>query len=75
MTILACLATLFATPIAGPGDDIKAPGAITSKQFFMLLQSYGPFFVLTLVMTVEMAVRCHKLVMKATRMEGVAKTK
>lgn len=73
MTVLACLATLFATPITT--DELHAPGAITSWQLFMLLQSYAPFFILTLVMTIEMAFRCHKLVLKAVRMEGVAKTK
>lgn len=73
ITILACLATLFATPITTV--EVHVPGAITSKQLFMLLQSYGPFYILTLVMTVEMAFRCHKLVLKATKVEDAAKTK
>jgi len=78
---LACLTTVIQMPSVRyiPGSNIPAlensVGALTQEQRFMLLSSYVPFFLLPLIMAVDMALRVGKLVQKALRVEEEDKWK
>lgn len=73
-TTLACLSIFLTTPVVSD-PSLKTPGSVTSTQMLMLMQSYIPFFILPLTMTVDMALRCQRLVMEAVRRESEVKSK
>ncbi|TFK51934.1 hypothetical protein OE88DRAFT_1486556 [Heliocybe sulcata] len=52
-TTLPCLSVVLTTRLA----SVATAGAITSAQRLLLLSSYIPFFILPLVMTIDMAMR------------------
>jgi hypothetical protein len=56
-TTLACLAYIWSTPITSPTTLALGLVSVTSEQKMMLLSSYVPFFVVPLVMAVDMAYR------------------
>jgi len=70
-TTLPCLSVILATPLA----PVVAAGAITPAQQLLLLSSYLPFFLLPLVMTVDMAIRVSALVKAGVRAEDQKKSK
>ena len=65
-TTLACIAVVLAAPDAS-ASDAPAPGrALTPEQRLLLLSSYVPFFLVPLVMALDMGARVHRLVGEAT---------
>ena len=63
-TTLACIAVVLAAPDASASD---VPGrALTPEQRLLLLSSYVPFFLVPLVMALDMGARVHRLVGEAT---------
>jgi hypothetical protein len=64
-TIIACLTHLYRAPTCG--DHLTVGDCLTPSQRFTLLSSYGLFFVITLVMAVELGYRCTKWVEKGLR--------
>ncbi|KAI0741360.1 transmembrane protein 6/97 [Daedaleopsis nitida] len=68
-TTLPCLAIILSTPVsptpltAAATETAKAVGlSVTADQRLLLLSSYIPFFLVPLVMTLDMAFRVQKLV-------------
>ena len=64
-TTLPCLAVILSTPVVPSAvtETAKAAGlSITAEQRLLLLSSYIPFFLVPLVMTLDMALRVHTLV-------------
>ncbi|KAG1728110.1 transmembrane protein 6/97 [Suillus lakei] len=61
-TILPCLSVLLTTPITSPQTIAEKVVSVTTFQRFLLLSSYIPFFVIPLIMTVDMASRLSKLI-------------
>ncbi|KAJ7251359.1 transmembrane protein 6/97 [Mycena rebaudengoi] len=61
-TVLACLATVLAMPAPSPDALARGIPTLSSDQLFMILSSYVPFFLIPLVMTVDMAFRIYGLV-------------
>ena len=58
-TTLPCIAVVLATPVSATS---LGPGlSITSEQRLLLLSSYIPFFLVPLVMALDMAARVSKL--------------
>ena len=80
-TTLACLTSVIQMPSVRyvPGSNIPAldnpVGALTQQQRLMLLSSYIPFFLVALIMAVDMAMRVNKLVQKALKVEEENKWK
>jgi len=78
---LACVTTVIQMPSVRyiPGSNIpileNSVGALTYEQRFMLLSSYVPFFLVPLIMAVDMALRVGKLVQKAVKVEEEDKWK
>lgn len=60
-TTLPCLAVVLATPLTSPATLASKVISITAEQRLLLLSSYIPFFLVPLVMTVDMAFRVFKL--------------
>lgn len=62
-----------------PGSNIPTldnpVGALTQEQRLMLLSGYVPFFLVQLIMAVDMAMRVGKLVQKAVKVEEENKWK
>lgn len=58
-TILACIATYIAAPVTT--DETPVWAALTPTQLKGLLQGYIPPFIMTVVMTVDMAYRFQKI--------------
>ncbi|KAG6374727.1 transmembrane protein 6/97 [Boletus reticuloceps] len=61
-TTLPCLAVLFNTPITSAETIATGVQSITMSQRYMLLSSYLPFFLVPMLMTIDMATRIAKLV-------------
>ncbi|KAG2354951.1 transmembrane protein 6/97 [Suillus spraguei] len=61
-TTLPCLSVLLTTPTTSAQTITDQVISVTSSQRLLLLSSYIPFFVIPLVMTVDMASRLSKLV-------------
>jgi hypothetical protein len=73
-TVLPCLSVILATPLTSP-DTISAKlASISPEQRVLLLASYVPFFVIPLLMTIDMAFRLSGLVQKAIRADRTLKT-
>lgn len=60
-TTLPCLTVLLSTPVTSVQTIAAGIQSITVFQYFLLLSSYIPFFLLPLFMTVDMALRVAKL--------------
>lgn len=73
-TTLPCLAVVLATPPTSPETLAANVISITFKQRILLLSSYIPFFLIPLVMTVDMAFRVLQFIQKSIDAERVAKT-
>ncbi|KAI0642316.1 transmembrane protein 6/97 [Trametes meyenii] len=58
-TTLPCLTTILATPVSP--TPLAASISLTAEQRLLLLSSYIPFFLVPLVMTLDMAFRLQKL--------------
>jgi len=80
-TTLACLTSIIQMPSVRyvPGSNIPAldnpVGALTQQQRLMLLSSYIPFFLVALIMAMDMAMRVNNLVQKAVKVEEENKWK
>ena len=80
-TTLACLTSIIQMPSVRyvAGSNILAldnpVGALTQEQRLILLSGYVPFFLVQLVMAVDMAMRVGKLVQKAVKVEEEDKWK
>lgn len=61
-TTLPCLSVLLTTPITSAQTITDRVVSVTTSQRLLLLSSYIPFFVIPLVMTIDMASRLSKLV-------------
>jgi hypothetical protein len=73
-TTLPCLAVLLTTPITSPQTPPQG-ASITPDQRLLLLSSYIPFFVIPLVMTLDMASRVWNLVEIGIKAEKAEKSK
>ncbi|KAJ8590788.1 hypothetical protein M405DRAFT_815486 [Rhizopogon salebrosus TDB-379] len=62
-TILPCLTVLMSTPITSAQTIADNVVSVTTFQYFLLLSSYIPFFIIPLMMTVDMAFRVLGLTM------------
>ncbi|KAN0101022.1 Transmembrane protein 6/97 [Tylopilus felleus] len=56
-TTLPCLAVLLSTPITSAHTIASGAQSITVSQYYLLLSSYLPFFLLPVFMVVDMAIR------------------
>ncbi|KAG2088013.1 transmembrane protein 6/97 [Suillus discolor] len=61
-TTLPCLSVLLATPTTSAQTIANKIVSVTTFQRSLLLSSYIPFFVIPLIMTIDMASRLSKLV-------------
>jgi hypothetical protein len=68
-TVIPCLAVVLATPAATAGTLAGATASLTTAQRTLLLSSYVPFFVIPLVMTIDMAFRVLRYVRASEGME------
>ena len=69
-TLLPCLAILVNTPMGGSSIAGKQ---INFAQLMNLYGSYVPFLLIPLVMTIDMAWRCHKLITKGLNSPNVGR--
>ena len=60
-TTFACVAAVLGTPITSAATVAQKVVSITPAQRAMLLSSYVPFFIIPLVLAVDMALRLQKL--------------
>ena len=60
-TTLPCLTVLLFTPITNAQTIAAGIQSITVFQYFLLLSSYLPFFLVPMFMAVDMAIRIAKL--------------
>ncbi|OBZ66680.1 Transmembrane protein 97 [Grifola frondosa] len=74
-TTLPCLAVILSTPVTSASTVAANVFSITSEQRLLLLSSYIPFFLLPLLMTVDMAFRVLKLVKAGSNAQLAAKRK
>lgn len=74
-TTLPCLAVVFATPLTSPETLAAKAISITYEQRLLLLSSYIPFFLIPLVMTIDMAFRVGKLMETGMKAERIVKTR
>ncbi|KAF7332386.1 putative membrane protein [Mycena kentingensis (nom. inval.)] len=74
-TVWPCLATIIATP--APSTDALARGVATlaPQERAMLLSSYVPFFLIPLIMTLDMSFRIYGLVNDALEVREIEKIK
>ena len=61
-TTLACIAVVLNTPLTTSATIASKTVSITPSQRFLLLSSYIPFFLVPLMMTVDMAARVSRLI-------------
>lgn len=66
-TTLACVFQILQTPETTPETQAQNLPSITASQRLLLLSSYIPFFLIPLIMAVDMGVRVHKLVKFAVK--------
>ncbi|EIN09658.1 hypothetical protein PUNSTDRAFT_113088 [Punctularia strigosozonata HHB-11173 SS5] len=74
-TVLPCLAVILATPSTSPETLSAKLSSVSPEQRALLLASYIPFFLIPLLMTLDMALRLSSLVQKAVQAERAVKTK
>ncbi|TFK39887.1 transmembrane protein 6/97 [Crucibulum laeve] len=74
-TALPCVMYLLQVPHATPDSIGKGIVSLSFEQRLLLLSSYIPFFLIPLLMTVDMAMRVLKLVKKGTAAEEADKWK
>ncbi|KAF8967636.1 transmembrane protein 6/97 [Flammula alnicola] len=74
-TTLACLTTVIQTPSLPPNAMAKLAPGVTPEQRLLLLSSYVPFFLVPLIMAVDMALRVAKLAEKGIQAEDEEKWK
>lgn len=74
-TTLACLAVILATPLTTAETLASNIISITTLQRFLLLSSYIPFFLIPLVMTIDMATRIQGLMKAGLHSQNSAKTR
>ncbi|KAF7369054.1 putative membrane protein [Mycena venus] len=74
-TVWPCVWTILATPEPSPKALASGIATLSPDQRIMLLGSYVPFFLLPLVMTVDMAFRLHKIVGDAISAREAVKRK
>ncbi|KAH9893332.1 transmembrane protein 6/97 [Cubamyces lactineus] len=71
-TTLPCLAVILSTPISP--TPLSASGiSLTAEQSLLLLSSYIPFFLVPLVMTIDMAIRVQTLTFAGQEKQKVTK--
>ncbi|CCM04167.1 uncharacterized protein FIBRA_06329 [Fibroporia radiculosa] len=75
ITALPCVTVLLATPFTSPETIAANIVSITPAQRTMLLSSYIPFFLLPLLMVVDLSFRVLKLVNAGVAAERAAKQK
>ncbi|KAJ7091520.1 transmembrane protein 6/97 [Mycena belliarum] len=61
-TVWPCVTTILATPGPSPEALTRGIATVSPEQRVMLLSSYVPFFVVPLIMTVDMAFRVYAIV-------------
>ncbi len=66
---------LVATPLTTGATLAAKTASVTPAQRLLLLSSYIPFFLIPLVMTVDMALRVSKLVSAGARAQNTKKTR
>ncbi|KAF9475209.1 hypothetical protein BDN70DRAFT_957713 [Pholiota conissans] len=74
-TTLACLTTVLQTPFVLPGASAKGVVGVTQAQRLLLLSSYVPFFLIPLIMAVDMSMRVAKLVQRGIEVDNEGKWK
>lgn len=74
-TVWPCVWTLLATPEPSPAALASGIATLSSDQRVMLLASYVPFFLLPLLMTVDVAFRLHGIVGEALSTREAVKRK
>lgn len=74
-TTLPCLMAVWNTPFSSSETRAAKVPSVTPAQRRMLLAAYLPFFLIPLLMTVDMSFRVLKLVRAGTRAQLEAKTK
>ncbi|KAF8202252.1 hypothetical protein BJ912DRAFT_944244 [Pholiota molesta] len=74
-TTLACLTTVLQTPNLSTEVFVKGAAGITQEQRLLLLSSYVPFFLIPLIMAVDMSMRVAKLAKKGMEAENEEKWK
>ncbi|KAF9563905.1 hypothetical protein CPC08DRAFT_816257 [Agrocybe pediades] len=72
-TTLACLTTVLTTPELTPELLARGAVAVSDSQRFLLLSSYVPFFLIPLIMAVDMTTRVTRLVKKGVASEEESK--
>jgi len=73
--VLACVVVLFSTPLTTPETLAEKVVSVTAEQKMMLLASYIPFLLIPVVMTIDMALRVHKLVQFGLQAQHAAKSR
>ncbi|KAF8817441.1 hypothetical protein BYT27DRAFT_7227145 [Phlegmacium glaucopus] len=68
-TTLPCVFQILQTPETTPETLAQNLPSITASQRLLLLSSYIPFFLIPLIMAVDMGMRVHKLVKVAIKKE------
>jgi hypothetical protein len=68
-TTLACVFQILQTPETTPETLAQNLPSITADQRLFLLSNYIPFFLIPLIMAVDMGIRVHKLVKVAIKKE------
>jgi hypothetical protein len=61
-TVLPCLTVLLSMPATTAATIAAKTASLTTAQRTLLLSSYVPFFLIPLMMTVDMAFRLHAFV-------------
>lgn len=74
-TTLPCLAVVLTTPITSAETIAASIASVTAQQRFSLLASYIPFFLLPLLISVDMAFRILHLIREGERAKVAAKTR
>ena len=73
-TTLPCITVVLSTPITSAETIAAGIASITVQQRLLLLTSYFPFFLIPLVIPVDMAYRILSLVRDAERASKVTKS-
>ena len=74
-TTLACIAVIIHTPTTSAATIAQKAVSLTSRQRVILLVNYIPFFIIPLVIAVDMAFRLQKLASAGVRAQESSKDK
>jgi hypothetical protein len=74
-TTYACIAAIIDTPATSAATIAQKAISLTSRQRFILLVNYIPFFIIPLVIAVDMAFRLQKLASAGVRAQERSKEK